>query len=183
MHDYSEYEEDRGLGDNFTKTLISLADEAERAEEEVERLTNLLDIAKTNYRRVVEQEIPQIVDGLNSTLNLPDGRKITIKEQVRCSIAGERKYPALQWLNSNGHGNLIKRRFIIEFGKDQEQWADEFEQKLTNYERPLNVKREANVHPQTLQAFVRERLREGDNVPIETFGVFRQRTAKIASPA
>ena len=37
----------------------------------------------------------------------------------------------------------------------------------------------ANVHPSTLAAFVREKLREGEELPLDLFGVHRQRIAKI----
>ena len=38
------------------------------------------------------------------------------------------------------------------------------------------------VHPQTLGAWVREMLEEGEDIPIDILGVFRQRTAKVQVP-
>jgi hypothetical protein len=43
------------------------------------------------------------------------------------------------------------------------------------------VKQEQNVHWQTLDAFVRQQLENGDELPLELFGVFRQRFAKVKS--
>ena len=46
-------------------------------------------------------------------------------------------------------------------------------------EHKLVMKDKQAIHPQTLLAWVKERLKEGDNLPVETFGIFRQRTAKV----
>lgn len=179
-YDYSGFQDDTPqIGDNLMKSMVFLVDQAEEAEREVERLNALLDEAKTNHRRILETEIPQLMDGMEGTFDLPDGRKVTVKEDIRCSIAGEKKYPAIKWLNENGHGAIIKRKFTIEFSKDQEDEAEAFAKELADRDEPLNVKREFSVHPQTLGAFVREQLGEGVALPAETFGIFRQRVAKI----
>lgn len=169
------------LGDNLMSALVSMADQQEAAEAEVARLEALLDEAKTNLRRIVEHEIPSLMEGLEGTINLPDGRKVTIAEKIRASVKKEVKPIAMKWLDDNGHGGIVKRQFIIEFGKDQEEWANNFRQTLAESRVPLNVKEERNVQWQTLDAFVREQLSEGVDLP-DMFGVFRQRFAKIKSP-
>jgi hypothetical protein len=178
--DYSEFKEETSqVGGNLMGALVSLADQQEAAQEEVERLEALLDEAKKNLQRISEHEIPKLMDGIEGKLNLPDGRVITIAEKIRASITSEKKPIAMKWLDDNDHGGLIKRRFIIEFGRDQEKWAKEFEAQLAKSKTPLNVKQERNVHWQTLDAFVREQLENGAELPLDLFGVFRQRFAKI----
>jgi len=179
--DYSDFTSDEppAIGDNLMKSIVSLADQADHAEREVARIEKLLDEAKTNVRRLLETEIPGLMDGMEGTLKLPDGREVSVNEHIRASIAGEKKYPAIKWLNENGHGAIIKRKFVIEFSKDQEEEAESFAEELAARDKPLNMKREYSVHPQTLQAFVREQLGEGVALPAETFGIYRQRIAKI----
>jgi hypothetical protein len=179
--DYSAFKEQSTIapGGNLMGALVALADEQEAAQAEVERLELLLDEAKKNLQRITEHEIPKLMDGIEGKLNLPDGRTITISEKIRASITSDKKPLAFGWLNENGHGALIKRRFIIEFGRDQEEWAKEFEKQLGQSKTPLNVKKEENVHWQTLDAFVREQLGEGSDLPLDLFGVFRQRFSKI----
>jgi hypothetical protein len=180
IHDYSAFKQEPDqVGGNLMSALISLADQQEAAQAEVERLEMLLDEAKKNFQRISEHEIPKLMDGIDGKLNLPDGRVVTISEKIRASITSEKKPVAFKWLDDNDHGGLIKRRFIIEFGRDQEEWAKKFEADLAKSKTPLNVKQEQNVHWQTLDAFVRQQLENGEELPLELFGVFRQRFAEI----
>ena len=178
--DYSQFKEETPApGGNLMAALNGLADQQQAAEEEVARLEALLDEAKKNLQRITEHEIPKLLDGMDGKINLPDGRTITIAEKIRASIGGDKKPIAMKWLDDHGHGNLIKRRFIVEFGRDQEEWAKKFEAQLAESDTPLNVKKERNVHWQTLDAFVREQLEEGGELPLDIFGVYRQRFAKV----
>jgi len=180
-HDYSAFAEDTApqAGDNLMAALTGLADQQEQAEAEVARLEALLDEAKTNLRRISEQEIPKLVDGMEGKLSLPDGRTIDVSEKLRCYALAENKARAMKWLDDNGYGAIVKRRFIVEFGRDQEDWAREFEQQLAQSEKPLNLKRERNVQWQTLDAWGRERLEEGDDIPSDLFQIHRIRQTKI----
>jgi hypothetical protein len=182
IHDYSAFKQETDqVGGNLMSALISLADQQDAAQAEVERLELLLDEAKKNHDRISQIEIPKLMDGIDGKLNLPDGRVVTISEKIRSSISSDKKSLAFKWLDENDHGGLIKRRFIIEFGRDQEEWAKKFEADLAKSKKPLNVKQEQNVHWQTLDAFVRQQLENGDELPLELFGVFRQRFANIKS--
>lgn len=178
--DYSDFKDEApAVGGNLMTALISLADQKQAADAEVARLEALLDEAKKNQQRITEHEIPKLMDGLEGKINLPDGRVIEVGEKIRASIGGDKKPVAMRWLNDNGHGSLIKRRFVVEFSRGQEDWAKKFEAQLEASDVPLNVKREYNVHWQTLDAFVREQLETGAELPLDLFGVFRQRFAKI----
>lgn len=176
--DYSQFK-DPAVGGNLMASFTSLADQKQAADEEVARLEALLDEAKKNQQRITEHEIPNLMDGLEGKISLPDGRVIEIAEKIRSSISGEKKPLALRWLDDHGHGSLVKRCFIVEFRMDQEDWAKRFEKQLEQSEVSLNVKRELNIHWQTLNAFVREKLRNGEELPLGLFNVFRQRFAKI----
>ena len=178
--DYSGYKETNPvIGDNLMGALIDLSDQLQAAEEEAQRLELLLNEAKKNLQNLAEHEIPKLLEGLKGKLSLPDGRVITVTEKIRSHVSSERKSTAMRWLEDNDHGSLIKRRFIIEFGRDQEDWVKKFEAQLETSETPLNIKREHNVHWQTLDAFVREGLEQGEDIPLDLFGVYRQRFAKI----
>lgn len=177
--DYSEYQDENPIGDNLMKTVTDLADKMTAAESEMEKYQALLDEAKENHRRITEKEIPEALDGLEGDIKLPDGRVIQIAEKIRTHLSADSKPAALDWLDNNGHSALVKRRFIIEFGKGEDKWADKFANDLAKRKKPLNVKRERNVHPQTLTAFVKQSLEDGEDLPLKLFGVFRQRFAKM----
>jgi hypothetical protein len=178
--DYSSFKQEPAeIGGNLMSALCFLADQQQQAEGEVERLQALLDEAKKNVQRISEHEIPKLLDGLDGKINLPDGRVITVTEKIRSGTTGDKKIVAIKWLDDNGHGAIVKRQFIIEFSRDQEEWAKEFEQMLSKSKTPLNVKKERSLHHATLEAFVRQALQDGEDIPLDTFGVYRQRFAKI----
>ena len=179
--DYSSYKDEAAPapGGNLMTALVSLADQQEAAQAEVERLTALLDEARKNLQRITEHEIPNLMEGLEGKISLPDGRAITIMEKIRSSATGDKKIAAIRWLDDHGHGAIVKRQFVIEFGRDQEDWAKEFEQTLAKSKIPLNVKKDRSIHHATLEAFIRQALEDGEDIPLDTFGVFRQRFAKV----
>ncbi len=181
MHDYSEYEDTSKpvIGDNLMKALISLADRQEGLEADIEDLEAQLEKKKTSLALIADKELPNMLDGVIGNLVLEDGRVIEIFEKVRASIAGKKSAPATKWLDENGFGSIVKREFVINFNKDDEKWADKFERDLAQRKKPLNVKRKRSVHPQTLEAFVREQLGQGVKIPTDLFGIYRQRKSKI----
>lgn len=167
------------MGDNMKKALIDAADKQEKLEVELAKLQEEMEKKSSALKELAENTIPQIMDGLKGVIDLGDGRTIEIAEKIRASIAGEKAAPAVAWLDENGHGNIVKRQFIIEFSRDDEAWAKKFEADLKKRKKPLNVMRKQSVHPQTLEAFVREQLGTGVELPIATFGIYRQRISKI----
>lgn len=176
--DYSGTRDDEP-GDNLKKSLMVAADRQEAIESEIEDLQNKLDEAKGRLKDVSEREIPQLLEGMEGRVILPDGRIIIINEKIRASLPKEKAPDAINWLDEHGHSAIVKRRFTIEFGKNDDKWADKFERDLRQRKKPLNVKRDKTVHAQTLTAFVKESLSKGEDIPLDLFGVYRQRVAKI----
>jgi len=184
-HDYSEFkEEDKGPGDNLLKALTNAADNQEGVEKEIEDLTEKLRLAKERLKNISEFDIPNLMEGLKGSIELPDGRTVTIKEDIRCSLPSvktspEKHFAAIKILDDSDHAAILKRQFTIEFAKDEDKWADKFESDMAKRKKPLNVKRTKTVHPQTLKAFIKECMAKGVDFPMETFSVYRQRVAKI----
>lgn len=170
------------IGDNLKKSLVECADKQEKIEAEIARLTAELEAQTQALKQLAEITIPQLLDGIDGEFKLDDGRVLEVYQKVRASIAGEKAGPAVEWLDNNGHGNIVKREFVIQFNRDDEAWAKKFEADLRKRKKPLNVKRKHTVHPQTLEAFVREQLGSGVELPIATFGIYRQRIAKVTRP-
>lgn len=176
--DYSEFKD--GPGDNLLARLSGLALDQKRAEAEVARLEEELKTAQARLRDIAEHQLPALMDEAEmSEFTTKDGIKISVKEVIRGSIPASNASKAFAWLEEHGHDNLIKREFKIEFGKDEEAWAKKFARDLAKRKRPLKVQLKRTVNPRTLQAFVREQLEEGVDIPLNLFGVFRQRFSKI----
>ena len=117
--DYAAFR-DEGQNSNLRAVLVSLADELIAAEEEVARIEVMLEEAKLKVKDIAEFRIPQATDGMEGKFNLGDGRELQIKEEIRSSIAGDTRVPAIQWLDEHGFGHIVKREVSFEFPKGDE---------------------------------------------------------------
>lgn len=169
-----------GPGDNLLAQIAETAREVQQKERFVEELEERLDEEKAALRRLTESALPKLMEAAETDkITTKDGIEIKIDENLRGSIPKANEEDAFEWLEGHGQGKIIKRQFTIEFGKGDEAWANKFEKDLGRRKKPLNVKRKKTVHPQTLLAMLREALANGEDIPLDTFGVFRQRVAKI----
>ena len=182
-HDYSEFTKGEvPVGGNLMARIEGLAQEQLDADTRVANLEEQLAEAKVAWRNIAEKRLPELLEesGLTlSTITTPAGHVVKVAEAIRGSIPKANEVEAFQWLEDNDNGNLIKRNFSIDFGKGDEKWAEKFQRDCAQRKRPLNLKRTKKVHPQSLQAFVRQQLEDGIDFPLKTFGVFRQKLAKV----
>jgi hypothetical protein len=168
-------------GDNLKTVLRELADELIAAQAEVDRIQLELDAANGVVKDLVENRIPNVAEGLEGDFNIGDGRTLTIKQEIRASVAGEKLAPAVEWLDAHNYGNIVKRNLTFEFGKDDDERVKAFKEAVLPIlvAQKLVLKEKTAIHPATLLAWVKERLKEGDNLPVDVFGIFRQRIAKV----
>ena len=176
---YAEFQD--GPSSNFKIVLRSLADELLQAQAELEAAEEAVVLKKGIVKDYAETRIPAATEGMEGEFDLGDGRKLVLKEDIRASIAGAKAAPAIQWLDGNDYGHIVKRQVIFEFDKDDMESYDEFMEFIKPYvaEKGLVMKPKFSVHPQTLVSWVKEMLKEGNEFPRDTFGVFRQRVAKV----
>lgn len=175
-----DYGEDalKETSDDVLGRLSKLAEKQADAEAEVARLETDLKSAIERLNEIAEREIPSLMDEVGvKEFKTSSGLSIIIDEKMRASIPKARSGEAVAWLEANGHADLVKRKIVIEFNKDEEERAKEFMAKIA--EDNLRVSDENTVHPQTLSAFVKEQLKKGVDVPMELFGAFWQRKSKI----
>ena len=178
--DYAEFRSEPG--DNFKAVLRSLADDYLEAEAEVTRAEETLEKAKAQRNDIAEVRIPQATEGMDGKFDLGDGRELQLKEEIRSSIAGDKRMPAINWLDEHDYGHIVKRQVIIEFAKGDTERCDKFLEAVKALEGQLGtlvVKTNFTVHHATLNSWVKEQLGEGVKLPVDVFGIFRQRTAKV----
>jgi len=180
-NDYSAFQDSKP-SENLTTVLRQLADEYLEAEAEMAAAQAELDKAKTSLKDIAENRIPQATDGMEGKFNLGDGRELQVKEEIRASIAGDKRVPAIAWLDDNEYGSIVKRQVIVEFAKGDTERCDKFLASVKALEASLGtlvVKSNFSVHHATLTSWVKEQLSEGVVLPTDVFGIFRQRTAKV----
>ena len=180
MEDYSQFIDKPEKSGDLSQ-LHTLAEQQALAEAEVARIEAELNGAKERLKNIAEVALPQAMDELGLTeFKTTSGLIIVIAETIRASIPKARQGEAFDWLREHGHAGLIKRQLSLSFGKGEDELADKALELLLAQHYDPEVKTE--VHTQTLGAFVREKLEAGEDLPLELFGVFRQRASKIEVP-
>lgn len=181
-YDYSNWETDIDAGSNLMARIEGLAQEQLDAQARVEALEAQLAEAKVAVTVVKEHKLPNLLEEAQlgkSKVVTPGGIVINLKEVIRGTIPKGKEDPAHEWLEENGNGALIKRTVTIDFNKDQEAWARKFMADCNKRKKPLNLKLVRGVHASTLRSFVKTALAEGIAIPMDVFGVYRQRFTDV----
>lgn len=178
----------------ISKAVITLQGKMLLLEQAKTRLAQLAD----EVFKIKTEEIPSIMDQYNlSEIKLKDGSKVQIRPLVQASLPAEgailkckdgeerhvlreRQKAGFVYLRKNGAGALIKTQIKADFGKDAEAKASKAVATL----RKLGIQAEVSkgVHPQSLTAWVKERIENGSPVDMELFKVFSGQVAEITTP-
>lgn len=137
---------------------------------EVEKAEVALKEANELLRQVQEIDLPNaMLQAGVSEIRLPDGQRITLKEDVYASIPKDRMNEALAWLKENNLADVIKNEIKVNFGKGEEEAANTLIKEL-NANGWTNYDSKTTIHPSTLKALIREQLAKGANIPLDVFG-------------
>lgn len=142
--------------------------------------SSLLDDVKAQYRRYERELVPDAMDALGmQSLTTDNGVQVNIKDDVHAHISKDNKPEAHQWLRDNAHGDIIKNQVQVSFNRNQDNIAGGFYADAVK--QGLDVERKEQVHPSTLKAWMREMRNKGIAVPMEMFGVYEGRIAKMSA--
>lgn len=159
--------------------VIALAERLQHYEGCIEVSEEYLSEIKKEYRELAEKTLPEAMNNLGiNSLGLKDGSSIGLQELVTCSINEENREAAHDWLRVNGYGDLIKNEVIVSFGKGEDAEAELLFHQL-KFDDGRLVNKQEKVHPSTLKAWVKERLKAGDPLPSETFKLFVGVAARV----
>lgn len=178
MTDYAKYTEAPQSG-QLTQ-LAALARTQFELEQEILQDEQRLKFKQEKLKLLAEKHIPEAMEACGMReFRTAEGISVAIKEVVRAGISDAHKPAAFAWLDAHGYSNLVKRKFICSFGKDEEAWARKFAADLARRKRTVNVESVQEIHHRTLVSFVKEKLEAGVDLPLEIFGVYRQNVAKV----
>lgn len=163
------------------KLLGNYAEDLRDFDSEILRLEKELKEVKKKRDKLKMETIPDFFDELGlSSISLLDGSKVEIIRKYAASITEKNKKFCFTWLRKRKHGSLIKHTVSVSPKKDEVKETKE----LLKFVKKLGVTytdKEA-VHPQTLQAFVREQKEAGTkDFPDKEFGVFPIRITNITN--
>lgn len=161
--------------------LTQLAVKMKELERDINERKVALAEVEAEHERIETKFIPDIMTELGlEEFKLKDGSKITVKDDVKCSITEERKPAAWKWLEDTKNDGIIKTAVEATFGRGEMERARVAMDVLTKSGFMAEISR--SVHPSTLKAFVKEQLEAGVDIPLETFGVYERKVAKITLP-
>lgn len=154
------------------------------------RIENLSDDLKKAQEREAELKrtiLPDLfAQAGTDKIGLPEaGVDINVKNYYKASISAEwpveKQSEAFAWLESEGHGGLIRVTVSVSFGKGEIEKAKQLQELIR--QSPIG-----NTHPaeikmgvpwQTLTSFVREQYEAGEELPLETLGAVAGRIAEV----
>jgi hypothetical protein len=115
--------------------------------------------------------LPMLMQEIGITsVKLETGETIEVKEDCDAKITEANRSSALAWLLAHGFGGIIKTCVSVSFGKGDHIKAEAARKALAaKYE---GVTLDESVHPSTLKAFVKERMKAAEPVPADLFGIF-----------
>ncbi len=177
--DYSGVDKPKQAFTEAAQYVRDLYTRAMNEEREIERLESQLKDARERQRVILEDELPKAMDDLGTDeFNIPELKvKIKVRDKVFASVTADRRDLAMDWLEQNQAGDIIKREVAVAFGVKQMKDAEALRDRLRA--EGLDCQCERNVHPSTLKAFVTRKVERGEDIPHDLFGVRVVRAAEF----
>ena len=165
--------------------LLSVLKELKTYQDRKKDLESEIKVVENIIKNIVQEEIPDIMENNDlDKITLKNGVQIHLAKKVRATFPKEisKIQEAANWLEQSGNSGMLKRQVGVEFTKGDNEKVDRLMHYLSEDIQPLKTTEKTTVHPQTMSAFIREKLEEGENVPMELFNVYIQREAVVKEP-
>ena len=144
-------------------TVSKLARAIKAKEQEVQSLDDQLKLAKKELLKLTDEELPASMAEVGlASFTLDDGSEVNIKPTYGASILVKNREAAYEWLRENGYDDLIKNT-VKAFASKEGYLAEQA----------------TGIHSSTLRAFVKERVENGDEFPMDLFGAYVAQRAVI----
>lgn len=153
------------------KSVAGIARTIAAKEAEIEELDARLKQTKKDLLKLTDEDLPGLLHEMGlAKFSLEDGSEVAIKPTYGASIKVDNRESAFQWLRDNGYDDIIKNSVVCSFGRGEDDAALEFSRLAA--EKGYVPENKTEVHPQTLKAWVKERVETGEEFPMELFGAY-----------
>ncbi len=166
------------------QNISTFASRALELQAQIEQAEAYLKGLKDELQLIEEGNLPSVMQecGLIE-FKLSDGSKITIRPAFQGGIVKEdldKRRVQIDWVAENGGKSLIKDSFDIVFSKNEYEQAQQVKKLLDLNAVPY--KESETVHAASLGAFIKEKISNGEVVPLEELGwrYFQKATIKKA---
>lgn len=166
--------------DSMLSSMIKLANEMFELETTKEDVEKELKEINLRLNTIKSSELPDMFGELGlSEFKLENGIKLKVQDFVSGSLPKDetKRKEAIAWIEANDGSDLIKTKIGMEFTKNQHNMAIDVAERLK--EEGYEVDCKSDIHSQTLCSFARERLKNGDELPIELLGLYVGKTTKV----
>jgi len=160
------------------QTVAEIARKIRDEEEYISSLEADLKKAKKGLLKLTDEDLPTMLAEIGlSSMKLDDGSEVTVKQTYGASILVDNRPAAYEWLREKGYDDIIKNTVACQFGRGEDDKAASF--KAIAEKEGHYAEQKTEIHPQTLRAFVKERVENGDDFPMELFGAYVGQRAVI----
>jgi hypothetical protein len=131
------------------------------------------------YEQLIRHALPDAMAEVGMTeFTTADGLSVKVLDKCSGSLPKDeaKRSEALAWLEQVAP-NLIKAQVVAEFQKGQDNIRGHLCEELRGLGVAYQDRRD--VHASTLKAFARERMRKGEEVPLEKLGLYARREAEV----
>lgn len=158
--------------------IKEVGNQADKLSTEIADLEKLVGAKKKELNEILQNKLPLMMVGAPS-ITLDNGTKISIGTFVSGVLPKDpaERRAAIEWLEANEGEGIIKTEISVEFAKSKYEEAKKLAEELRK--EGFEFAFETGVNPQTLAAFVRERMQNGDPVDHKVLGVYVGRHAKL----
>jgi hypothetical protein len=144
---------------------------------DIEELEKQLTVKKEALKQISEYDIPDLFDELGiDEFRLKSGVRVTIAPYYSGKVDSPEAY---EWLDDNGHGDIIKGQLSIPYprGFDQSKLV-----RITQIAKDIGLvpDNEESVHHSTMKAWVKDMVKKGEEFPRELFNVHVGRKTKLS---
>lgn len=169
--DYGDYAKQGETIANAGAVLNALVSEAQGYEKEIAEAEESLKKAKDRLRAVVQDALPKAMKeaGLNE-FTTESGIVVKVREKIENSIPAARRNEAWDWLEKNGHADILKREVTIAFNLSEGELAQQVARQLME-EHNRSVQCERWAEPATVKSLLSRLIDEKKSVPRDLFGV------------
>lgn len=159
-------------------SVAALARQIRDKEKRISSLEEDLKAEKKALLKLTDEDMPSMLAEIGiSSFSLDDGSQVEVKQTYGASILVQNRPQAYEWLRDNGYDDIIKNSVMCQFGRGEDDQASAFA--AFAQQQGYVPEQKTEVHPQTLRAFVKERVEEGDEFPMELFGAWVGQRAVI----
>lgn len=168
------------VSDESLSRASTMANEIVELQLAIDDLNNQIEIKGQRLLHLSNKALPELMKEIGMPyFELTDGSSVGIKTVYTGHIKDENRTAALQWLRTNGFGEMVKNEFKLAFGMSEDKKALALAKRLEK--AGYSYEQKTGVHPSTLNAFIREQTEAGKPVS-ELLSPFIQDVAQVKRP-